>query len=252
MNTNPFTIPAFAPGAGTPALRSAIGQVIATEPMARTSDGTGFIKPDPIFDNYRPNVVADMDDIRAGRLHFPRLAGVHRLLAEQFCSERVTALENGPDVIPHNAATMLELGAMVVIKETDKWAAGEHNFFLTHHHRDLLRVGRVKYMSGPEMVRETIEAHISYWVSPTPQIRRDNGRHGTLDYLGRDVVAGGFLVVQSDWASFDELDYDSSKWEQVFSTMLDAYGTGLVMVTSFAGGEHSFNVFRRLAEQQHS
>lgn len=249
MSVNPIIMPAAPLGMSVPALSAAIGQTIEGQPMAVTPDGSPFERPDPMFSDYKPALETVMSDIHSRKLSFPRFEGIHGVLASQFGSEEIVAVENGPDILPYTAATLLELGARVVIKETDTWAAGDHGYQLWKHYRDHFRSGLVKHMSGPDKVEEPVEAHISYWISPTPGLIREHGEPGVLDYLGRDVVRGGFLVVQSDWCSFDALYYNSRRWEQVFTKMLGSGQSDLVMVTAFMGTQHSFNIYRRLAEQ---
>ncbi len=126
---------------------------------------------------------------------------------------------------------MLEMGGSILIKEPNASVRKNHIYHIMKHYGREGEEGRIRYAAYEE---ETSPAEISYWASPTPELARRLGNHITLDYLGKDVVAGGFLVVQSD--------------SIYFSATINEYGNppGVVLTTYFDNYPQSFRVFRRL------
>ncbi|MBN1282311.1 MAG: hypothetical protein JXA24_00880 [Proteobacteria bacterium] len=238
--------PTASPSAPTAAaLGGGIANMINTEPMVMVrgmpKDGISAC------DNpYRAGIDRNLGEMRRGALHFSRFESIHRRLCLACRREDPMAVENGPGLFPYNAAAMMELGCRVTIKESDPGLRKKHLQHIAKHYAGEMQGGRIEYMADEE---DPVRADISYWASPTPGILRRLGANIALDYLGRDVAAGGFLVVQSDSDSYDRLFMNVGRWELVHSSVLNGNsGTkGLVLTTYFDSLAHSFKVYRRLA-----
>ncbi len=189
----------------------------------------------------------DLDAIRSNRFFFPKLEDIHLLLCGKKMPQDVTAIENGSGLWPHTAAALLELGCKVMVKEPDAQAYELHSRYMRRHYSAELESGSFKYAYEMTDVDAPISADVVYWANPCPGMLDQYDKKGLLEYLGRDVMVEGFLVLQSDLSQYDSIKYDSKKWEQIVSVFIGEHTSmpGLVMVTQQEGPQHSFKVFRR-------
>ena len=224
-------------------LGAQIEGILKGEPMARWSDGGSTYK----F-SIQSTIHKDLRNMREGRLCFPRFEGIHRLLSGKVDHEDVVAVENGPSSLPFAAATILELGGRVIVKEPSIACARDHRSYLIQHYGAELVEEYIEHARG-SAVDIPVEADIAYWINPAPRpiIPEGYRLESIIEYLGRDVRPGGFLVIQSDLNSFEDIDYDAGRWEPIFSSPLtrDRGMEGFVMVTLRSGIEHSFQVLQR-------
>ncbi len=200
------------------------------------------------FDNLLiQRIDADLDAIRGQKLFFPRLEFMHLLLCGKKSPTDVTAIENGPGLLPHTAAALLELGCSFVVKEPDAQAYRIHSKHMRRHYGAELESGRFVYAHEMTDVDAPANADVVYWANPSPGMLDRYGKERLFEYFGRDVMVDGFLVLQSDWPRYDSLEFNADKWEQIVSLHIGEHVLirGLVMATAQEGGWHSFKVFRR-------
>ena len=258
-----LTQPVAVPASALPTLPHA-GQAagIAQGPVTLGSDVEEILRNKPMIekddvpaDEFRPfegplplKIDQDLGAIRSQSLFFPRLEGIHLLLCGERPPTHVTAIENGVGIWPHTAALLLGLGCRVMIKEPDSQSHAVHFRHMRQHYAAEIEGGRLEYAHDLVDVNTPTDADIVYWTSPSPRMIDHYGEEILFDYLGRDVVVGGFLVLQLDWPYYDRIKVDTGRWEPIVSVIIGETSRfrGLVMATTQEGHEHYFKVFRRI------
>lgn len=99
-------------------------------------------------------------------------------------------------------------------------------------------------------------ARVVYWTHlPFPPFPPDG--MPVTDYLGRDVISGGYLVIETDHLrlanrllpsqtnDFLNLQFDSTQWESVFRQFIPANPEGFVLPTLQSGGDFFLQIYRR-------
>lgn len=167
-----------------------IEAIAATEPFAAYGDKTlepgnvGFTE----FDR--------LPHVARGRIRHPRLERLfHKLTAG---NPHVDVVDNGAGSLPTLAFSLAQLGARVLVKEPhSKWLGSHQRHTQRKAHPDWR--DRIVY---PENLHQPTPAFISFWTNP----QFDNGFFvmgdytSIQDYLARDVMVGGYLVIQTDLA----------------------------------------------------
>jgi hypothetical protein len=175
-----------------------------------------------------------------GGVRFPRLAALHRLLCGGKDPAQAFAIENGAGCLVQTTAALRMLGTRVLVKEFEGPAfrlfdRGVERLFPT-----ALREG-LAYAVGKPSIDWPIPADIAYWVHPEPGLFCDRDRTSIVDHLGRDVVAGGFLAIQSDILRRRNFQPDPARWEEIFFRLID----GLVFPTTIWDMDAALIVLRR-------
>ncbi len=200
--------------------KSSIDELLRREQMIATEGAEGQTRAMPLV----TQIPAYLD----GRTSFPRLEGLHRLLCGAVPPSEITAVENGAVNIS-NAVVFAKMGSHVAIKEADVLNGKMLQFQLDKLPADIRSL--ITFIGDSEKIHAPLEAHISYWANPSP-FRHAALPHGggaaspasensLVDYMGRDVMPGGFLVIQADHGHFFEMPYDQEAWELLYSQFLD-------------------------------
>ena len=92
---------------------------------------------------------------------------------------------------------------------------------------------------------------IAYWISPASGLLQYHVRERpipdwAIEYLGRDVVPGGFLVVQSECLRPENFRPNPARWQTIFFAALDS-SHGIIAPTIMYDIEAALIVLRRRA-----
>lgn len=210
---------------------------------------------------YRPSVGGDGHD------DFPRFAAIHRVLARGF-ERPLRVVNNGPSDVIAMESHMLERGDFVAVKEP-----AEDRLFL-HKTRLEARFGpeavnrHIKYCSDLAAISHPTPADIVYWVNPNcirfrlpddigigrsaemyvgqnEELERHKIAGLISQYMSRDVVAGGYLVWQTDMSKARFCSETiGSAWETIYEGKCGVDFRNDVLPTCY-GTEH-FGIYRRL------
>ncbi len=64
-------------------------------------------------------------------------------------------------------------------------------------------------------INDPTPAAVVYWAHPA-QLSDVPLKMSREEYLGRDVAKGGYLVLQTDLARFQRLNFDPDQWDPVY------------------------------------
>jgi len=159
--------------------------------------------------------------IGTGEMRLELLEEIHRLLCGDKDPSAAIAVDNGSGRLSHLAVTLSIMGTRVVVKDPDKNA--------TYVHRDLSHIHGnadfITHATSPFEIMQHTPADVVYWTNPAHSMDLEGGRKletaensfrpgdtTHIDYLGRDVKPGGFLVIQTDLDIVAGIAYDPSKW----------------------------------------
>lgn len=193
---------------------------------------------------------------------FNRFRVLHRLLSGSLGPKNIVAVDNGPGAFPETALIMAESGTRVFVKEAwleRSWTRDRERYNTGVNEAEETIRDRI-YRLPIEGTGRSTPAHIAYWTSPRPpgpfppNVNPETfitDPHKIGRYMGNDVEAGGYLVIQSgyDWYAphrHGEI-MDLRKWEIIFSGEFSLsrsiYDFDMVMPTQF--GAELFRVYRR-------
>jgi len=227
-------------------LRAGIRQIISSEPMLTAADSFSSQMHESKHEHVKMYA--------AGELHYPRLKGLHSLLCRGRSPHEITAVENGCGANPHLTMALTSMGTKVFVIEPDDFMIGTH-FGHSRRYLPAEWISRMVYIFDDESV---IPADIVYWINPTPSMFRHLSYHSgrtprnlgiLVDYMGRNVVRGGFLVLQTPEALYHDLYFDHSKWIPLFDSannVLDEID-GIAFPTDLPYDQTYLRIFRRIA-----
>jgi hypothetical protein len=165
------------------------------------------------------SINADLRLHASGRMSFPRLRAFNNLLFGESPRHEVTVVENGPGSLIHLSLEICMMGCQMFVKDLD-WnkpvfsenLANAFGYVPANFH----------YMEYKEIDQPT-PAEAAFWIHPNqPQIlgearyvyRRGKGQ---INYMGRDVRPGGFLIIQSESEIFTPWSkFDTDLWEEIW------------------------------------
>ncbi len=207
-------------------------EVLRKNPPLTSASDSDYFDMEPGYDS----IVAYL----RGRLRYPRLEALHRLLCGAGGPGDIQAIDNGPNLMPHLAIVLASLGSCALVKEL-RWAARAHHSMIVTDEAPLEISARIFYAMGGMAIYRPNSADIVYWTNPDPQVARDG------ENLGRDVAPGGYLVVQSDTEAFGRALFDPDKWQPVFDATLINYNgfSGIVIPTIMLSYTNFLAIYRR-------
>jgi hypothetical protein len=191
------------------------------------------------------------------RMNYPRMQRLHSLLCADKEPESIFIVENAAGGVPHVSMVLASMGYHVLIKDPDPYPIrAQMRLSKTHLPKDWL--GRIIYFNDDDTVATRTPSHVVYWVNPAYTMfmhlqkkeDRTPERLALLaDYMGRDVMLGGYLVIQTDDNLYNALPFDESRWEVIYDKTLNDRGPlrGVVLPTFFHGIPNQFRIFRRFA-----
>jgi hypothetical protein len=227
--------------------RERVDSILAKNPMMTEANGQGKLRVEPLMEQ--------LTQFPHGHISFPRLEKLHHLLCGEKTPSQVLAVENGAANILTNALALAATGSRVVIKELDPLYQKMFHYQINRI-PDALR-SLITFCNGMDAVHSPLEADIAYWVSPPPMMipRTFDESLKTsltsdsklLDYMGRDVIQGGFLVIQTDQERFARLPFHPFRWERVFFRLLSPIegSDGTVLNTTNFNMLASLLIFRK-------
>lgn len=196
--------------------------------------------------NHRP---LRIDSLARGESRNRRLEVLHRLLASGRDPAEVEAVENGPGVLVDIAVSVARMGTRVRIKEPDALAGA---LFMMLAESELPASLRDRlHMVSPREINAPSPADIVYWANPTPLFLDRLASIGSQEYLGRDVKAGGYLVIQTDHLPSERVhgglpQLDPAHWRKIFDAPIpDLPGVGNAILPTAQGPNLHFLVFQR-------
>ncbi len=209
-------------------------------------------EPFIIDERGRPTMIAEPSEeqitlLAGDKLRFPRMEAIHRLLCKGRDPGDFTAIDNGPGDIPNLACVLGRMGTRVTVKEPSHVRARDHFRLIDKVMPEIAHL--ITHAVELDEIDRPGSADIVYWTNPTPcMLSRDAlSDEGNLEeYLGRDVSAGGFLVIQTDSAVIQGIDFDPYAWEEITRVSMGVEPiAGLVMSTNHFQYENRLIVLRR-------
>ncbi|MFA4971637.1 MAG: hypothetical protein WC683_03425 [bacterium] len=216
-------------------------------------------EPFIIDEQGRPTMIAEPSEeqmilLAGNKLRFPRLEAIHRLLCKGRDPGDLTAIDNGPGDIPNLACALGRMGTRVTVKEPSHVRARDHFRLIDKVMPEIAHL--ITHAVDLDEIDTPGSADIVYWTNPTPcmlsrDALSDEGKtrlfFGDLEeYLGRDVSAGGFLVIQADSVVIQDIDFDPYAWEEITRVSMGVEPiAGLVMSTNHFQYENRLIVLRR-------
>ncbi len=216
-------------------------------PAASMDLAVGLLREVPSDRAFLQNLSRSGAMLLSGSLRHRRLEILHRLLSGSGGTSGVWASDNGPGPLPNLALSLAKMGTQVVVRDLETAFDFARSQLAFHKappevKRNLHPVTKIPELHLPRPSR------IAYWVNPNLMRIEMPPETGLGEYLGRDVVPGGYLVVQTDWSFNDmlksALKLDPRLWEQVLNARLTDY----VFPTSQALGSSlglELHIFRR-------
>lgn len=176
-----------------------------------------------------PEDIPILQSYRLGSRRYRRLEILHRILAGNRMAEGFKVVENGPGFMVAMTQHLLQMGSDVTVKEPDQLS-------IRFHGRNLPKLfegqapGRLTYVL-PESIGEPTPAPIVYWANPCIKDFSGFDARSLGEYFGRDVMPGGFLVLQTDHhydsqQLYLNLEMDSQRWLRVYNQALPDYREG--------------------------
>lgn len=225
-----------------PDVGTRIAALLADNPMALEGNGIVHLRIEP-----RTEHITQFLD---GTLSFPRFEALHRMLCGSKAPSDVLAVENGPANILTNALAMANMGSRVVMKEIDpmyRKTFEVHAKLLPGPIRSL-----ITYMGLMDEIHAPLGADIVYWANPKPaMLPRTPGGKSTsaneklFEYMGRDVIEGGFLVIQADYGPFTGMSHVPLGWKRISFQQLHSDRDGTVLNTANYDVMAALLVFQR-------
>lgn len=227
-------------------IREGIRHIISSKPMLATADFFSTLMHESEYEHVRKYA--------AGELLYPRLEALHSLLCRGHSPYEITAVENGCGCNPHLTMVLAAMGTRVFLKEPDDSMVGSH-IRSAERHLPPDWVSRMTYLSEDE---SSMPANIVYWINPSPSMfqhllypsrRTLRNMDILVDYMGRDVAVGGFLVLQTPEMLYHDLYFDHSKWIPLFDSAnnIDDEIEGIAFPTDLPRDNNYLRIFRRIA-----
>lgn len=211
---------------------------------------------DKVVDDSEAISLEIIDRYVAGDASYPRMEMLHVALSGKGGPEKIVSIENGPSALPHVSMVIASMGGSVIVREPDDISFKALIRTATRK-LPLDWLWRMDFDRDMDAIDRPSPAQISYWINPTARVlemhtiqARTPERLAMLaDYLGRDVILGGYLVIQTDRPLYSELIFDPMKWRYVFDSAHAHRGVfeGIVFPTGFVGVQNDLRIFRRIA-----
>ena len=242
----------FAPFAEETPSADDVRKILNEQPMMEGADGKTVAPRMPEYE--------DVDMFVKGELRYPRAESLHRLLCNGRSCRDTIAVENGPGATPHLSMMLASMGSRVFIKEPQQ-SLGRTLVRISKKRLPVEWLKRRECLFDYNAVAHPTPAHIVYWVNPTPTMfkvlektwtRTPESLARLASYLGRDVILGGYLLIQTDINGaeiYHDLPFDTSTWFPVFDQPLEGDGEmeGPVLPTAFYNLTNQLRIFRRIA-----
>jgi len=221
-------------------VKKGIDRLLATKPMVEWADGRKSVRLRVSSDETsREHVEA----IKAGELSFPRLEALHSLLAGSKEPGEILAVDGSSSGLPHLTAALARIGSKVVVKDRDGASKSRHMGHVLQHFGEWFEDGRIDYADIANGV------DIGYWTDPLDKLPGRAWDMGVVEYLGRGLKRGGYLVMQGEFSRGQEfdLDFDTESWALVYSAALTEGGArrGLILPSAGSGFDYAFQVYQR-------
>jgi len=226
-----------------------VERILAMEPTMARHDGSEFVGD--------PSSPECLQRFVSGEIKYPRMQGIHSFLCAGKDPDKITIVENGPGGLAHVSMILSAMGYHVAIKEPNPLAV-RAQIRLTTRTLPQDWLGRIVYFSDNDTIEISIPSHVVYWVNPsnTMFMHMQNRRNlspeqlaNLAGYMGRDVMIGGYLVMQTEDDLYGELHFDENRWQVIFDTT--AVGRRQLktpaLPTFFYGIENNLRIFRRTA-----
>lgn len=226
-----------------------VGRIVSTKPTMALADGRE-LHGDPCAIDCPSLFVSE-------RMIYPRMQRLHSLLCAGKDPESISIVENAAGATPHVSMVLASMGFHVIVKDPSETAMKSHRRVSTATFpKDWL--GRIAYFNNPYTVEIPTPSHLVYWTNPpntmfmgmqNKQGRTPDRMAELADYVGRDVMLGGFLVIQTDDDLYGELQFDESRWQVIFDTTAKGRKAlrGAVLPTFCYGIDNHLRIFKRIA-----
>lgn len=154
------------------------------------------VPPGPPFQTSRGDLPSDQGTL-TGAVRFDRMRLLHRLLCSSLHQHErdVVTVENGSGRLCHLSAVVALLGSSVHVKEPSRLTGDHHQETVAEHAPHLVSSQRIQHVSKHD-IDAPLSVDIVYW--PNPNYIMFPAEQSLLQYLGRDVRPGGWLVIQTD------------------------------------------------------
>lgn len=154
--------------------------------------------------------------LRSGRNPCRRLEVLHRLLSGSRGPRGIRAIDNGPGDYANTSTILAYLGTAVLIKEPDPEGIQGVRRTLDQERQVSEEVrARISMMEDREAIDSPSPADVVYWTDLQNLVYYPV-RMMETEYLGRDVIEGGYLVIQSDLGEWRDLEFDPRHWEVIY------------------------------------
>lgn len=193
-----------------------------------------------------------------GQVSFPRLEAMIALLLRDVgdlgCRDPII-VDNGPRTLTHISMVAARLGARVMVKEPDFFAAEGHRQ-ITQRELPGRIAARIWYLQREEEVNRQLAADIVFWTSPDPGMldpkalaARGFAHPDPYEYMGRDVRPGGLLMIQTCDSQFSSHPYHPRRWSRLAVNVL--FEDDLIVPTRYVMPDHAplgnyLTILRRL------
>lgn len=199
-------------------LGNRVEQILSTKPTMALADGKKF-DGDPCTAERVRGFVSEA-------MTYPKMQGLHSLLCSGQDPERISVVENGAGGVPHVSMVLSAMGYHVIVKDPASAVTLAHRR-LSMAMLPKAWLGRIAYFNDPDTIKIDTPSFLVYWVNPANtmfrgmQKRRDRTPErlaGLAHYMSRDVMMGGYLVMQTEDDLYSELPFEDSRWHTVFDT----------------------------------
>jgi hypothetical protein len=190
---------------------------------------------------------------------YPRMQRLHSLLCSSKDPERISIVENAAGSTPHVSMILSAMGYYIAVKDPDPRAI-RTQIRLSSQSLPKDWLGRIVYFNDSDTVEIPTPSHLVYWTNPSNNMfmglhskrgRTPERMAKLARYMSRDVMLGGYLVIQTDDDLYSKLPFDGSTWQTIFDTAAKGRWAirGAVLPTFCYGIDNHLRIFRRVAER---
>lgn len=177
------------------------------------------------------------------------MEAIHSLLCGELSKkpQEVTVTDNGPGLLSHSAIVFASMGSRVIAKEPDDRCRKFYLGLISAQGRQSLE-SKITFRSRQSKIDEPTPVDIAYWTNPSYEVLSYRDIKSSLNYMGRDVVRGGFMVLQTDLVPPKYLKFDEERWQVIYGIELlrSEDFKGIIMATIFHDHINSFYILRRI------
>ena len=197
--------------------------------------------------------------LRSGQNPYRRAEQLHQMLSGEWGPERTYAVDNGAGSLPHLAMVLAAMGSRVTVKEPDASARMLFSALLSMHATSDIRYRVWINDRSFDDIIDPQPSQIVYWSNPQNLIDCPSWI-SIPEFLGRDVMKGGFLVIQTDHMlagnrlfpnitnDYLHLDFDPLKWETIHRAFVTQGPDKFVLPTYQTISDVFLQIYQRKTE----